>query len=136
VKFQVDNAPGRVYNARGSDDGLGFFLGFKDTDPTTGESAISLLFNLLMSGQILEISFPDGNERPWRASLNGSGVELGQFGTCIETVKTADAIKKNPTQPFNPGNSTQPFMETSREPEIPQEKDAAIRKVIAPFLKM
>jgi hypothetical protein len=133
VQLQVDNAPARIYDAKAVGDTMvGFAINFNDTDPVTGEPAIQLLFNLLMSGQTLNAMFPDGNERPWQASLNGSAVELEQFGTCIQTIKSA----ANPTQPFGAGKSTQPFRETSQEPTIPRENDEAIRKVILPYLKM
>jgi hypothetical protein len=132
VRLQVDNAPARVYDAKGADNIIGFAIDLDDTDPVTGEPAMQLLFNLLMSGQTLNATFPDGNERPWQASLNGSAVELGQFATCIQTVKSA----ANPTQPFSPDNSTQPFRETNQEPTVPRENDEAIRRVIQPYLKM
>jgi hypothetical protein len=135
VQLQVDNAPGRVYDAKGVGDHMvGFTINREDTDSVTGEPTMQLLFNLLISGQTLNATFPDGSEHQWQASLNGSAVELDQFATCIHTVKTA----ANPTQPFSGGgtSTTQPFRETIKESEIPQEDSEAIRKVILPYLKM
>jgi hypothetical protein len=109
VELQVDNAPGRLYKATGGDHLVQIRIDLDHTDPVTGEPSIQLLYNLLKSGSMLNIFFPDGSERPWRASLNGSGTELAQFANCIRTVKAASDNIRNPTQPFaNDDDSKQP----------------------------
>lgn len=133
IELQVDNAPGRTYEAKAVGDHMvGFVVNREDTDSVTGEPTITLLFNLLKSGQTLNANFPDGSEHQWQASLNGSSAELDQFVTCIHTVKMAT----NTTQPVGHSITTQPFRETSKEPDIPQENNEAIRKVILPYLNM
>jgi hypothetical protein len=114
-----------------SDQEVGISLSQNDTDSTTGEPSIQILSSLLMNGQTLTVTFLDGNEGSWQASLNGSATELEQFATCIHTVKVAT----NPTQPFSGNPSTTPTQPV-REAGIPQETNEAIRKVILPYLNM
>jgi hypothetical protein len=54
------------------------------------------------------VKFPDGNEAPWVAPMEGSRKAAATFARCVLGV--AEAKKTNPTQPHNNAPATsQPF---------------------------
>jgi hypothetical protein len=114
VRLQIDNAPARVFEGLGSGDLVQISI---DADETAdnGEPLIKQVFNLLSAGVQASVSFPDGNEVPWVAKLNGSAAELGNFVRCMKSVISGTG-KTQPyssgggaTQPFSNGGNTQPF---------------------------
>jgi hypothetical protein len=68
------------------------------------------------------ISFPDGNENPWNASLVGTNFMVDRFVDCMRTIRGEDA----PSQPYSatPPPPTQPTQPFGGSPQ-PQQAPAA-----------
>lgn len=111
VALKVDNAPGRIFTWTqfAHNNMVDFEIQLGATDPTTGESEITYLANLLRSGKMLRISFPDGSEADWGAPLEGANVALNAMSSCIGYL----ANNQQASQPYAPGAQRQQLPPTS-----------------------
>lgn len=103
VTLQVDNGPpmsfvGLGYPRIPGDSFGGFDILIKPDDvaPNTGRKMISEVVDLLKNGQKLRLSFRDGDEQPWEASLDGAASAVTELMNCKDRIAAAP----RPTQPF------------------------------------
>jgi hypothetical protein len=61
----------------------------------------------------MTVSFPSGNEPPWKMALNGSTAISNAFGRCVTDLAQRTAPQAAPSQPFSQ-SPTQPF---AQEPQ-------------------
>lgn len=117
VALRIDNAPGRVFTGtQVRRDMIDFEIELGALDPKTGEEEITYLANLLRSGRLLRVSFPDGNETDWGVPLEGANGSIGAMQTCIGYLaKQAGQT----TQPYSDGtqSATQPNQRRQQLPE-------------------
>lgn len=77
---------------------------------TIGSNSVKLFLTEFMEGLQMRLSFPDGNEADWTASLTGSTAALSVFLRCVETIsapsQNTQPFSRPETQPF--GTPTQP----------------------------
>lgn len=114
VDLQVDSAP--VLNLVGNGiaipatgiGGLEIELPFNTPSPISGKTELVDLFQLLEHGVSLHLSFPNGNEPPWAASLRGASAASAAFARCLQ-------VLDRPTQPFN-GTPRQPATAPATQP--------------------
>ena len=119
IAVKIDNAPGRIFTgvtANGRHDMIDFEIQLGATDPQTGEPETVYLGNLLRAGQMLRISFPDGNEADWGAPLNGANAALTSMSNCIGYLANAASSpsyqnggQAATTQPYRQQQATQPY---------------------------
>lgn len=105
VVLQFDANP--VWTA--SADGSGQIVEF--TVSTNGLNDFAQQFRY---GNRMRISFPDGTEEPWLASLAGTNFMLDRFLECVQRIRATGsqpyaAQPAVPTQPTQPTGPSQPF---------------------------
>ncbi len=107
VVLQFDNYP--VWTATA--DGAG-----GDVEFSVPTNALAEFAREFRAGNRMRISFPDGSEAPWLASLAGTSFMLDRFLECVRRIQGTE------TQPYaqTPATPTQPFSGGGRPaPESP-----------------
>ena len=79
--------------------------------------------NLFRAGIRLRVSFPEGSEEPWVASLQGSPAAYTNFARCIVVV-SGNGADPGPSQPFGavprtaPRPGSQPYGGTAKSDAV------------------
>jgi hypothetical protein len=104
--IQFDGRPVSPAEALGSGRSLTTRIPFEQSVP---------FMRALRHGQVLRITFPDGNETPWTGGLAGSGNAITAFNTCRERLAPPEPTQPFRTNPASPDTTppntkpTQPF---------------------------
>jgi hypothetical protein len=107
VKIKVDSArPWDMhmdsYKPGDSNSYLEFDFGWNSVNPDTGERYIVEFTNLLRNGNMVVISFPDGDEGNWNFALGGSDPAMSKFLSCMTVISgKATQPYSKPTQPYH-----------------------------------
>jgi hypothetical protein len=79
---------------------------------TMGAAALAGFQARFGAASSMTLTFPDGNEPPWRLSLNGSSAVTGTFNRCVadltQQMKSAASAGSSPAA-VPSGQATQPF---------------------------
>jgi hypothetical protein len=80
----------------------------------SGADEIKHFFNQVAEANTMTVTFPNGNEAPWKVSMDGSRKTVELMTSCM-----ARAEANRPSQPFGQGQSSQPFGQSQQQPFAP-----------------
>lgn len=122
VNMWVDRAPGwwvGMSSKNGHNDMLSGEVNPNVLRTGSNQPILYYILDMLRTGSVLRVGFPDGNTPAWELSLEGTSTVMGSFGQCI----TAEAGQPygqaaGPGQPY--GNRQQlPPTQKSTQPYTP-----------------